>query len=73
MKRANRRGKPVSEADKMDIMLSSLDQDNFDDAMPRSLLEEFIREQGGDPEALWKRIGPWIDERLAARAKRNAR
>jgi hypothetical protein len=68
MKRT-KRPKSVSDADKMDIMLSSLDQDNFDDTMPRGLLEEFIREQGGDPEALWKRLAPWIEQLVAQRAK----
>jgi hypothetical protein len=69
MKRAKRRGK-VSAEETMNILLSSLDQDNFDDTMPRGLLEEFIREQGGDPEALWRRLDPWIEEQLAERAKR---
>jgi hypothetical protein len=52
------------------IVLASTDQDNFDDAMPRELLEDFIRDQGGDPEALWKVLGPFIEEKLMARAKR---
>jgi hypothetical protein len=62
----------VSDPEHLDILLSSLDQDNFQDSMPRALLEEFIREQGGDPEALWRRVGPWIDDLLAKRAKRTA-
>jgi hypothetical protein len=62
----------ASDGEHMEILLSSLDQDNFQDTMPRALLEEFIREQGGDPEALWRRVGPWIDDLLAKRAKRIA-
>jgi hypothetical protein len=70
MKKQTKRPKLVSEADKMDVILSSLDQDNFHDTMPRGLLEEFIREQGGDPERLWARLEPWIKGLLAERAKR---
>jgi hypothetical protein len=66
MKRA-KPGKKLSDQELLELILSSTDQDNFEDAMPTYLLEEWIREQGGDPDALWARLAPWIQELLAAR------
>ena len=52
----------------VDIM-STTDQDNFEETMPTYLLEEWIRDQGGDPEKLWAAVEPVIKGVLAARAK----
>lgn len=65
--------KKVSDVELFELIMSSTDQDNFEETMPTYLLEEWIREAGGDPGALWARVGPLIEKMLAARAKRVAR
>ena len=61
--------KKHSPGETLEILLSTTDQDNFEDTMPTHLLDEWVREQGGSPEALWARLEPFIKEMLAKRAK----
>jgi hypothetical protein len=65
--------KKVSDAELLEIIMSSTDQDNFEETMPTYLLEEWIREEGGNPEALWEKVEPFIQGLLAERAKRMGR